>query len=55
MIYMFVFLMLACGYYTFTYGISLWRDDGNKLGSIGVMLAAVGGTIVPIVVMFVKR
>lgn len=55
MIYVFVLFMLACGYYTLTYGISLWRDDGNKLGALGVAMAAMVGTIAPIVVMFIKR
>jgi hypothetical protein len=55
MMYVFVLFMFACGYYTFTYGVSLWRDDKNKLGAVGVVIAAVVGTIAPVVVMFIKR
>lgn len=55
MIYVFVLFMLVCGYYTFTYGVSLWRDDSNKLGAVGVTVAAIVGTIAPIIVMFIKR
>lgn len=55
MIYVFSLFMLLAGYYCFTYGISLWRDDHKKLGSVGVILISVFGTIIPIVVMFMKR
>lgn len=47
--------MLGCGYYTLTYGVSLWRDDNNKLGAVGAIMAAVIGTIAPITVMFLRR
>lgn len=55
MVYIVMILMLLIGYYTLTFGISLWRDSNNKLGSVGAIIIAVLGTIVPIVVMFVKR
>ena len=55
MIYIFMLFMLGCGYYTFTYGISLWRDDKNKLGSIAVAAFAVVGTIIPGIVLFIKN
>jgi hypothetical protein len=55
MIYIFVLFMLACGYYTFTYGVSLWRDDANKLGAVGAAMAAIVGTIAPIISIFLKQ
>lgn len=47
--------MLMAGYYSLTYGVSLWRDDHRKLGSIGVILIAIFGTLIPIVFMFINR
>lgn len=46
--------ILICGFYTFTYGRSLWKDDNNKLGALGAVAAAVVGTMVPILYMFYK-
>lgn len=47
--------MLLAGYYSLTYGVSLWRDDKKRLGSIGTILIAIFGTLVPIVFMFINR
>lgn len=55
MIYIFISFMLLTGYYALTYGISLWKEDENKLGGFGAMAAAVIGTVIPIVVLFIKR
>jgi len=55
MIYIFSVFMLLTGYYCLTYGISLWKDDRNKFGSVGVVVASILGTVVPLVVMFLKR
>ncbi len=55
MIYIFMLFMLGSGYYTFTYGISLWRDDKNKLGGFAVAVFAVIGTIIPGIVLFMKN
>lgn len=54
MLYIFTLFMLGCGYYTLTYGISLWRDDKNKLGGFGAAAVAILGTVVPIVVLYMK-
>lgn len=54
MIYLLLVLMAGSGYYTFTYGISLWRDDKNKLGGFAAAALAVVATIVPGVVLFIK-
>ena len=52
--YLAAFFILICGYYTLTYGISLWRDDKNKLASIGAFGAAAAGTLLPIAYMFYR-
>lgn len=52
--YVGIFLMLCAGYYCLTYGISLWNEK-NKLGGFGAMLAAVIGTIVPVLYTLLKK
>ncbi|HEX9060287.1 MAG TPA: hypothetical protein VF941_08915 [Clostridia bacterium] len=54
MVYIFMLIMLGCGYYTLTYGISLWRDDNNKLGGFAAGAFAVIGTIVPGIILYMK-
>lgn len=46
--------ILASGYYTFTYGRSLWVDDRNKLGGVGAVLAALLSIIAPILILLIK-
>lgn len=55
MIYLLAVFMLLAGIYSFTYGISLWKDDRLKLGSIGVIVVSVIGTLLPLVFMFWKH
>ena len=55
MVIIFILFMLCCGYYTFTYGISLWKDDKNKQGSIAAAAFAVIGTVIPGIVLFIKN
>lgn len=54
MIYIFMLFMLGCGYYTLTFGISQWKKK-NRLGGISTMVVALLGTIVPIIVMYIKN
>jgi hypothetical protein len=49
------FLILITGYYTLTYGISLWKDDKNRLGAVGAVLIAIIGTVAPIAFLFINR
>lgn len=52
----FTFLFMMCaGYYCLTYGISLWKAEKNKLGGFGAILAAIAGTIVPIIYMLSSK
>lgn len=46
--------MFCCGYYSFTYGVNLWRKERNRLGGMAMILLAIFGTLVPAFVMFTK-
>ncbi len=48
-------IILGVGYHTLTYGLSLWKDDKNKLGSSGAILIAILGTIGSLVFMWIRR
>lgn len=54
---MFTFILpiflLGCGFYSLTYGISLWKDK-NKLGAVGASFIAVAGTVTPLILLFIK-
>lgn len=54
MSYILGLVMLGFGYHTFTYGLSLWKDDKNKLGSISTIAIAIIGTLVPLYVLISK-
>lgn len=55
MIYLLSFFMLIAGYYTLSYGISLYQDEGNLLGGVATIGIALIGTIIPIIVLFIKQ
>jgi len=52
--YIFSILILCAGYYTFSYGVYLWKEDKNRLGAVGAVVAAIMGAIVPVIVLFIK-
>lgn len=52
--YILYVLILASGYYTFTFGADLWSNKKNKLGGAAVIAASAAGSIFPIVVLFMK-
>jgi hypothetical protein len=52
--YILAVFMLTTGFYSLTYGLSLWKEDNEKLAGFGAMAVAVLGTIVPIVVLVMK-
>lgn len=43
-----IVVIMSC-YYSFTYGIYLWKNEKNKLPALGVMLITILGVIVPII------
>lgn len=53
--YVLIPFLLAAGYYTFTYGKSLWVDDSNKLAGFGAVFLAALATAAPIIFMFIKE
>lgn len=55
MIYLVLIFVLICGWYTFTYGMTIFIKENNKLGGIAVIGVAILSTIMPIAVMFMQR
>jgi hypothetical protein len=49
-----VFIIIS-GYYTLTYGITIYLKDKNKLGGFATMALALISTILPILMIFMKR
>ena len=54
MIYILSLFIVCAGYYTLTFGITMWKQENNKLGGLGAVILAIIGTIVPIIVLFIK-
>lgn len=55
MVYLLAFFMLASGYYTLSYGISLYQEEDSRLGGVAAISIALIGTITPIIVLFMKQ
>lgn len=55
MIYILACFILASGYYTLTYGISIYKEDNNKLGGSAAIAVALAGTLIPIIILFIKQ
>lgn len=55
MIYVLSLFIICSGYYTLTFGITMWKQENNRLGGFGAVSLAVLGTIVPLLVMFIKH
>ena len=54
MMFLETILIMAAGYYSLTYGISLWKTQNSRLSAFGVILITVIGTVAPIVFLFIK-
>lgn len=54
MMYVTAFFVLCAGWYTFSYGLSLWKEDKNQLGSVGAILMALLGTVLPLALLIWK-
>lgn len=54
MLYILMFLMLLSGYYTFTFGISQIKRK-NRLGGFGTIVISIIGTIIPMVILYMKN
>lgn len=55
MVFIVSMVILISGYYTFTYGITIYLKDKNKLGGFATMALALISTILPIIMIFMKR
>lgn len=51
MIYLLIFFFIGIGYYNFTYGVYLLKNENNKLAAAGTFILAIVGTVVPIIVL----
>ncbi|KZL89662.1 hypothetical protein [Clostridium magnum] len=47
-------IIITANYYSFTYGIYLWKRENNRLAAFGVLLITFMGIIVPIVDLYIK-
>lgn len=46
--------ILCAGYYSLTYGIYVLKTEKNTLGGFGVLLITIIGTVLPIIMLFIK-
>lgn len=53
--YLLVIVLILPGYYAFTYGTTIYKEDNNKLGGCAAIAIALIGTIVPIIFLFMKN
>lgn len=52
--YLFLLFMLACCYYSITYGVHLWKKEHNRFGGFCMITLAIAGTAVPAAMMLIK-
>lgn len=55
MLYLLCLFIIGCNYYTLTYGVYLWKNENNKLGSIGTIIIVIIATVAPILVLFIRK
>lgn len=53
--YLTTLFVICSGYYTLSYGISLWKNPITRLAGAASMAIAVVGTVVPIIVLFILK
>ncbi|MEY8764097.1 MULTISPECIES: hypothetical protein [Clostridium] len=46
--YILCFLIICSGYYTFSYGVSVWVEENNRLAAFGVWLLDAASTLISI-------
>jgi len=54
MIYLLILFFLAVGYYTCSYGAFIIKKEKNILAAVGTIALGIIGTVVPIMVLFMK-
>lgn len=46
-------IIIAACYYSFSYGIYLWKIEKEKLAGFGVLLLTFFGTVIPIAAVYI--
>ena len=54
MIYLFILVLLAISYHTFSYGVFLVKKEKNKLAAFGTILLSLLNLAVPIYVIILR-
>ncbi|WP_446898574.1 hypothetical protein ACSVC9_01225 [Clostridium sp. LBM24168] len=52
--YIISFLIIAANYYTFSYGVFMYKNENNRLGAFGAYIISMGVSIISIIILFVK-
>lgn len=47
-------IVIAMCYYSFSYGVYLWKNENSKLAGFGVLLITFMGVVIPIVVIYTR-
>lgn len=47
-------IIIASCYYSFSYGVYLWKTEKNKIAGFGVLFITLLGVIVPMVNMYIN-
>jgi hypothetical protein len=47
-------IIIGMGYYSFSYGVHLWKVEFRKLAGFGVFLISLLGILIPIVTLHIK-
>lgn len=55
MTYIIIFLMAMSGYYTLTYGLTVFHIEKNKVGGIAVVIFALAGIILPAALLIIRK
>lgn len=49
----FIFVLGAC-YYTFMFGVSIWKKEKNKLGGFGSCLLAIAAALFSLITLIIR-
>lgn len=52
--YIISFLIIAANYYTFSYGIFMYKNEGNRLGAFGAYAISITVSVVSIIFLFAR-
>jgi uncharacterized membrane protein len=52
--YIISLLIIAANYYTFSYGVFMYKNEGNRLGAFGAYAISIIVSIISIIILFVR-